>query len=750
MATTTTKQHSEVGEVRFLVEGMHCASCVSKVEKSLGQVPGVTEATVNLATREARVICRNGGPEVAALAKAVERVGFSYAPLAANETDRAKKREAERQTLRRLFWKFLVAAPLSFTVMIVGMSVAPSAGRDWLLLVLTLPVVVWAGSPFFLSAGKSLKHGRADMNTLIALGTGTAFFTSLLATLAPKLWCEEHPIAFDVAAMIITLILLGRFLEERAKGKTSEAVDRLLGLQSKSARVVRDGREMEIALEQIVVGDTLVIRPGERIGVNGTLLEGRSTVDESMITGESMPVTKTIGDQLISGTLNQTGSFRFRAEKVGNETTLQQIVGLVRDAQGSKAPIARLADRISCYFVPAVFGVAAVTFLIWLLMAPEETAVQQAIQATISVLIIACPCALGLATPTAVMVAMGRGAQHGILIRDGEALEMAHKLDIILLDKTGTITVGRPAVTDVIPATATARDRLLQRAASLEQGSEHPIARAVVAQAKQEGITPSTLTNFNTIEGRGAEATTGGQRLLAGNQQLMQERGIDVGELAETIDALAIQGKTPILLAENDCILGLLAVADPVMESSVAAIRVLKQMGIEVVMLTGDHKQTARAVAAVVGIETFAAEVLPWQKSAEVQRHQKAGKRVGMVGDGINDAPALAQADVGFAIGAGTDIAIEAGDITLVGSNLGGVVAAIRLSRRTMRTVRQNLFFAFVYNSLGIPVAAGLFYPVWGVMLPPMFAAAAMAASSVSVVTNSLRLRRFDPTADRR
>lgn len=740
---TTTQQSEKTTEARFLVEGMHCAGCVGKVEKSLKGLPGVTEATVNLATREACVLVDGPGPNENQLREAIDQVGFLYKELPRSEAERSEEALTREREFRSRLWTFLVAAPLAVSVMLISMLHLQFAGVNWLLFVLTLPVVCWAGRSFWVGAWKALKHGRADMDTLIALGTGTALVTSFLATIAPDIWHGVPPIHYEAAAMITAFILLGRLLEERARGKTSQAIEKLLGLQGKTAHVLRDGSEVEVSVDEVVVGDVVIVRPGERIAVDGVIVEGSSSVDQAMISGEPIPVMKKAGDEVIGGTLNQSGSFQFRAEKVGSETVLQQIVGLVRDAQGSKAPIARLADTISGYFVPIVLVIALVTFATWMVVADIDVRFQLAITAAVSVLIIACPCALGLATPTAVMVAMGKGAERGILIKDGAALERAQHIDVILLDKTGTITEGHPAVTDVEPIAGVEKEQLVRITASLEARSEHPIARAIVEYADAENISLIPVEGFRAVEGHGAEAQVDGKRILVGNALLMRENGIEAGAFTAQVDALAADAKTPVLVAEESRVLGIIAVADPIKESSAKAIRQLKQLGTDLVMVTGDHEKTARAVARQLEIDSFSAQVLPGHKAEEVKKFQSMGRIVAMVGDGINDAPALAQADVGFAIGAGTDIAIEASDITLVGSDLHGVATAIELSRRTMRTVKQNLFFAFIYNSLGIPVAAGVLYSIWGVLLPPMFAAAAMAMSSVSVVTNSLRLRKF-------
>jgi len=744
MATTTGNSTTKT-ESRFLVEGMHCASCVNQVEKSLKALPGVVEATVNLATREACVRHGPDGSHETQFREAIDRIGYTYKEIPRGEKERTQEALIREREFRNRFRTFLVAAPLAVTVMVISMLAEKTIGVNWLLFTLTLPVVCWAGKPFFMGAWKALKHGRADMDSLIAMGTGTAFLTSLTATIAPEIWVGDPPIYYEAAAMITTFILLGRLLEERAKGKTSQAIEKLIGLQAKTAHVFRDGKEVELPLDEVVVGDQMIVRPGERIAVDGVIVEGSSSVDEAMITGEPIPVTKSIGDFVIGGTLNQSGSFQFQAEKVGNETMLQQIVGLVRDAQGSKAPIARMADTISSYFVPIVLAIALLTFVVWMFVGPLTDRFELAMTAAVSVLIIACPCALGLATPTAVMVAMGKGAESGILIKDGEALERAQQLDVILLDKTGTITAGHPTVTDIVPCAGIDKNHLLALTAAIEQHSEHPIAQAVVQFAAEQSLSLSPTSEFRAVEGHGAEATVNGNRIRVGNEKLMRDNGIDVKAMVDCLNALAADAKTPVLVARDDRLLGIVAVADPIKESSIGAIRQLKQLGADLVMVTGDHEKTARAVARQLEIDSVVAQVLPGHKAEAVRKFQSTGRTVAMVGDGINDAPALAQADVGFAIGVGTDIAIEASDVTLVGGDLNGVVAAIRLSRRTMRTVKQNLFFAFIYNTLGIPIAAGVFYSLWHVLLPPMFAAAAMAASSVSVVTNSLRLRKFQP-----
>lgn len=736
-----TEQH----ETRFLVDGMHCAGCVGKTENALNAVAGVASASVNLASKEAHVeFAQQSHPTESQLRDAIEGLGFKFVPVTSDAEARTLKQEAQQQTVRDLLRRVAVAVPLAVTVMAIQMSGVKFAGREWVMLALTVPVVGWAGGVFFVRAAKAARHGRADMDTLIAVGTGAAFLTSVVGTLAPTIWTGDPPNHYDAAAMITAFILLGRLLEERAKGRTSRAIDELLDLQAKSAHVIRDGEEVELPLDQVTLGDVLVVRPGERIPVDGELTDGTSSIDESMLTGEPMPVDKSVGDEVIGGTINRTGSFHFRAEKVGSQTTLQQIVRLVRDAQGSKAPIARLADRVAGVFVPVVIGIALVAFTVWVSIGP----VQDALLVAVSVLVVACPCALGLATPTAVMVAMGKGAEQGVLIRDGAALETAHKLDTILLDKTGTITAGHPAVTDIEASDGVDTNRLLAIAAALESPSEHPIATAIVAYAKEEKVKFASADEFQTTIGQGISAIVEGESALAGNATFLKSHSVDVSSLERRADEWGSQGRTPIFVAAAGRLLGMIAVSDPIKPSSKNAIAQFARLGLEVVMVTGDHRATAQFVAKEVGISEVRAEVLPQDKADVVRTLQQADCLVGMVGDGINDAPALAQADVGFAIGSGTDVAIESGDVTLVGSDLRSVAAAVRLSHRTMRIVRQNLFFAFVYNAVGIPLAAGLFYPVFDQFLPPMFAAAAMAASSVSVVTNSLRLRSFDPSIE--
>ncbi|QDU39116.1 putative copper-transporting ATPase PacS [Maioricimonas rarisocia] len=763
-------------EIRFLVEGMHCASCVSRVEGSLQKVPGVDAVSVNLATREANVRYADAPPSVEELKEAVARTGYTWRERPQTREEHASHEHEHAHADRLQLVRLAVAIPLSIAIMVIHMGGFDFAGRNWLLLALSLPVVLWCGASFFTGAFRSARHGGMDMNTLIAIGTGTALLTSIAATIAPHIWPGEPPIHYDAAAMIVTFLLLGRVLENRAKGQTTAAIDKLLDLQPHTAHVIRDGREQEVPVDDVRTGDRVVVRPGERVPVDGRVVQGHSAVDESMLTGESIPVNKEFGDEVVGGTVNQSGSLQFEATRVGDATTLAQIVGLVRDAQGSKAPIARLADRISGYFVPTVVAIAVVTFLVWWLVVPVSNPLQMALLAAVSVLIIACPCALGLATPTAVMVAMGKGAESGLLIRDGAALETAAHLGTIIFDKTGTLTVGEPSVTDVITADDVSEQELLEWSAGIEEASEHPLGRAIVRRAAEvlpnQGPVPATdgvtlfplltsltpgsvqeaglappVEDFGTVSGRGAYGRIGGMLVRVGSEQFMSENGIDPAPFLEDAELLSAEGKSIVYVAGDDRLLGLFAIADTVKPTARDAVERLHAMGLRTVMLTGDRKSTAAAIAAQVGIDDVVAEVLPGEKRDRVLELQKGDHRVAMVGDGVNDAPALAQADVGIAIGSGTDIAIEAADMTLVSGDPRGVSRAVGLSRATLKTVKQNLFFAFVYNVVGIPLAAGVLYPVTGWLLPPMFAAAAMAASSVSVVTNSLRLRGFRPDA---
>ncbi len=625
----------------------------------------------------------------------------------------------------------------------------PGDALRYLLLGLTVPVVGWAGRHFYTRAWAAFRHHSADMNTLIAVGTGAAFGFSVAMTLGAS-WFETHglmpQVYYEAVIWIIALILLGNLLEARAKGKTSEAIRRLIGLRPSTARVMRGGTEQEIPTEQVQVGDEVLVRPGEKIPVDGVLLEGSSTVDESMLTGEPLPVRKVSGDPVTGATLNRAGAFRYRVTRVGRETVLSRIILLVQQAQGSKAPIQKLADRVSSVFVPVVISIAIATFVIWFDLGPEPSYLR-GLASAVTVLIIACPCAMGLAVPTAVMVSTGRGAEIGVLIKGGEALERIHHLDTVVLDKTGTITEGKPSVTDIVPAPAgddalvQGPEELLRIAASLERLSEHPLAESIVSAAESRGLTLSNPKDFEVRPGRGVTALVEGRRVSLGNELMMKESGISWGPLEEAATRLSTQGRTPVYLALDGRIAGLLAIADPIKPGSAAAVSTLKAQGLAVLMLSGDSRLTAESVGRAVGVDRVIAEVLPERKLDEIRRIQADGHVVAMVGDGLNDAPALAQADVGIAMGTGTDVAMEAGSVTLMKGDLRGVPDAIALARRTMRVIRQNLFWAFIYNIVGIPVAAGILYPAFGLLLTPALAAAAMAFSSVSVVTNSLRLR---------
>jgi len=736
-----------VATVTLHVLEMSCASCVEAIEKSLARVDGVLSANVNLATEEATVkfiptvVTREG------IVQAVRGAGYDVAPEA--EEGQLEDREAaERaQHLRRARARLIFAASSSAAILVgtyqgyfPGLRAVPREVMFYALLALTTPVQFWAGWQFYRGAWATLRRFSADMNTLIAVGTSAAYLYSVVATFAPRFFRaagQAPDVYYDTAAVIITLILLGRYLEARAKGQASEAIRRLMELRPKTAHVIRHGEEVEIAADEVEVGDVVVVRPGEKIPVDGVVVAGQSAVDESMITGESIPVEKGEGDEVIGATINRSGSFRFRATKVGRETALAQIIELVRQAQGAKAPAQRLADRVAGVFVPTVIGIAVATFVLWLTLGPTP-AFTRALLNFVAVLVIACPCALGLATPTAIMVGTGKGAENGILIKGGETLELAQRLQVIVFDKTGTLTEGAPRLTDVVAADGAGETQILRLAAAAERGSEHPIARAIMSGAQERGIELPEATDFQAVSGHGLRVTVEGARILLGNAKLMTDNGVELGALGARAEALRTEGKTAMFLASDGRVVGILAVADTLKRGSREAVRRLRQMGVEVAMITGDNAQTAAAIAREAGIDRVLAEVLPEQKAKEVKKLQAEGKVVAMVGDGINDAPALAQADIGIAIGTGTDVAMQSSDLTLVTGDLAGVVAAIELSQRTFRTIKQNLFWAFIYNIIGIPLAAS------GV-LRPIYAAAAMSFSSVSVVSNSLRLRRFRP-----
>ena len=751
------------GEMLLPVEGMTCASCVGWVEKALVKVPSVESATVNLATEKARVSYDpSDSPGVEELRVAIEKAGYKVGDVAgprrepsggqarpdagvevgAEADPREREREAELKDLKN---KWIVGLVIGVIMMIeMYLPFGPDkALLAPLLLIQATFVQFWAGSTFYKTAWASARHGSTNMSTLVAVGTSAAYGYSAFVTLWPDLsasWGFPFYLYFEVAVIVIALVLLGRWLEARAKKQTGAAIKALMGLQAKTARVIRGGAEVDVPLKDVQAGDLVRVRPGEKVPVDGVLVEGFSTLDESMLTGESLPVEKESGDEVIGATLNKTGGFVMRAEKVGSETALAQIVRLVEEAQGSKAPMQRLVDTISSYFVPAVLVLATITFFVWLLFGPSLIF---ALTATIAVLIIACPCALGLATPTAIMVGTGKAAEHGVLVRGGEALETTRRIDAIVLDKTGTLTRGEPAVTGIFPANGLSENELLRLVASAEVGSEHPLAEAIVSRAKEVGLDLPKAESFESVTGKGIKAVVDGRELLIGNRALMEEFGIHENGLEDRADELARGGATPMYVSVDGENAGLLSVADTLKPESREAVEQLGALGLEVWMLTGDNRATAEAIAAEVGVEHVLAEVLPEEKAAKVEELQSRGKTVAMVGDGINDAPALAQSDLGVAIGTGTDVAMAASDITLIGGDLRNIVTAISLSRKTVGKIKQGLFWAFAYNTALIPVAAGALFPFFGVLLSPILAAAAMAMSSVSVVTNALRLRSF-------
>ena len=731
------------------VSGMHCASCVSRVQGALEGTPGVSSAVVNLMTNTATVAFDPKSVTPQALLASIRSTGYG-AELpdeglsAADEQDRQDTaRRDEYLDYRR---KGVVSLVIGGALMLLPMS----PPMMWLEVVLTTGVMLWAGRHFYTGAWTAFRHHSADMNTLIAVGTGAAYLYSVAATAAPRFFVSHGvptAVYFEAVVIILALVLLGNAMEARAKSQTAGAVRRLIDLQPKTARVVRGDRESDVPIAEVVRGELIVVRPGERIAVDGSVESGASAVDESMLTGESMPVEKAAGDRVAGGTINRTGALRFRATTLGADSVLGRIVKMMKDAQGTRAPMQRLADRISGVFVPVVLSISVVTFVTWYLATGTEGVVR-ALAAAVAVLIIACPCAMGLAVPTAVMVATGKGADLGVLIKGGVALERAGAVSIIVLDKTGTITAGKPTVTDVRIAAAApdGESELLSLVATLEANSEHPLARAILAHAEAEQVTWSPAESFEAVPGRGTVGVVHGRTVIAGNAQLMRDRSIDLGDLLVDSTELATQAKTVVYVAVDGRLGGLFAIADAIRPTSAKAVSRLRALGLQVVMVTGDQSGAADAIARTAGIDTVLAGVLPAGKRDEVIRLQREGRAVAMVGDGINDAPALAQADVGIAMGGGTDIAIEAADITLMRSDLNAVADAVELSRATVRVMRQNLFWAFAYNTIGIPLAAGVLFPSFGILLSPVVASAAMAMSSVSVVSNSLRLRRFHPT----
>jgi Cu+-exporting ATPase len=738
----------------LLIEGAGCASCVGKIESALNKVPGVNRAEMNFAQRTVSI---NGGATIPDLINAIEKAGYKAKISTADNDDDAldEKEKADQAHYKILMRDMTIALAVGIPLMAYGllggpMTVStPNEQMVWLAVgLLTLSVMFFSGKHFYVGAWKSFKNHSANMDTLIALGTGTAWLYSMAVVFFPEAVPEmARHIYFEATAMIIGLINLGLALELKARGRTSEAIKRLIGLQPKTARVIRDLQEVDIAIIDVLFNDIVRVRPGEKIPVDGQVTEGHTAIDESMLTGEPMPVEKMEGDSIVAGTINKTGSILFRATRVGKDTALAQIIGMVKRAQNSKPPIGRLADIIAAYFVPTVMIIAVISALVWLNFGPESTIAFAIVSAT-TVLIIACPCALGLATPMSVMVGVGKAAEAGILIRNGEALQTTSKITAMILDKTGTITLGAPKVSDIVLANNFTKKQVMQLAASVESGSEHPLALAIIESAQEWGGEIFKIKKFNAIAGHGVEAEVDGKKVLFGNEKLMHERSIDLTDYVEKAQLLANEAKTPMYFAIDNQFAAIIAVADPIKDDSIAAIKRLQKNGIRVVMLTGDNRDTAKAVANKVGISEFFAEVLPEEKSQKVQALQKEGEIVGMTGDGINDAPALAMANVGFAIGTGTDVAIESADITLMRGSLHGLADALAVSKATLRNIKQNLFGAFIYNVAGIPFAAGILYPFFGLLLSPVIAGAAMAFSSLTVVTNANRLRFFK--ADKR
>ena len=738
-------------KITLNIHGMTCAACVRRVESALASVDGVVDASVNFATGRATLLHKSEWAGLEGVEKVITDSGYEF--LGVPEMELEDPVEAARlKDIKELKTKFIAGAALSVVIFMGSMQgwfpflkPVPRQVMLFILFVLTTPVVFWVGNRFFSGAIKAAKQMTTDMNTLVAVGAFSAYLYSVMATFAPSLFAgagvAPH-VYFDGAAMIITLVLLGRLLEAGAKGRASSAIKKLMGLKPKTARVIIDGKEKDIPIEDVIKGDLILMRPGEKLPTDGVIISGSSAIDESMLTGESIPLPKEPGSEVFAATLNKSGSFTFKATRIGAETALARIIQLVEDAQGSKAPIQRLADRVASIFVPVVFGIAVLTFCIWYFLVPEPL-FSRALLNFVSVLIIACPCAMGLATPTAVMVGTGLGAENGILIKGGESLEKAYSLTKIVFDKTGTLTKGEPEVTDIMAAGGKNRDEVLKIAASIEAVSEHPLAWAIVEKCRFENLAVDQVKDFQALTGLGANAMIGGKKYILGSLRLMKQEGIRINGLDLEADRLANEGKTSVFVADTNQVIGLLALSDVPRNSAAQTVSVLKNMGLSTAMITGDNKETAHAIGDALGINEIFAGVLPGDKANEIKKLQDQGHVVAMVGDGINDAPALTTADIGIAIGAGTDVAIEASDITLISDDLESVPKAIRLSSLTMGVIRQNLFWAFFYNSLGIPIAAGILYPFFGILLNPVFAAGAMAMSSVSVVGNSLRLRRL-------
>jgi len=730
----------------FPIKGMHCASCIRVTERALKKTPGVKDAVVNLATAKATVEYDSDNCTPEQLAESISKTGYTLELEEKSEEIQEIEKRKKLVSLRTKVIVSLISGVLILWGSFPGLTnTAPEILKNFFVqLLLATPIQFWAGLEFYRATIPALKHRTANMDTLVALGTTVAYFYSAFVTFFPEvvmtLGIDTMPY-FDVAVIVIGLILLGRYIEEKAKMGTSGAIKKLIGLQAKTAKVIRDGKEIDILIDEVVIGDVIRVRPGEKIPVDGVIAEGESSIDESMLTGESIPVDKAKGDTVVGATMNKSGTFIYKATKVGTDTMLAQIIKLVEEAQGSKAPIQRLADLVSSYFVPIVIMLAFFTFGVWYVFG-GQSAFLFALLNTVAVLIIACPCAMGLATPTAIMVGTGIGAEHGILVKDAASLEIANKIQTVVFDKTGTLTKGKPEVTDIIPLSKMKEDEVLRLAASIEKGSEHSLAEAIVKEAGEQDIKLDTVSKFKAIAGHGVEGVVGSQQIFLGNRRLMDLKNISYKEVAEQIDKLEGEGKTVMMLSDKLNLIGLIAVADTVKESARAGVEALQKLGIEVVMITGDNIRTANAIAKKLGIKRVLAEVLPDQKEVEVRKIQAEGKKIAMVGDGINDAPALAAADIGIAMGTGTDVAIEAAGITLINKDLRSVASAIELSKKTMRTIKMNLFWAFGYNVLLIPVAMGVLYPFFLILLNPIFASVAMATSSISVVGNSLLLKK--------
>ena len=742
-----------MSKITLSLRGMHCASCASSIQSATRSISGVASSNVNFATEEVVVKFDEKKTSAAAIQKVIKDIGYEAILPDQVDGDREKNvRLSEMQELTRKVWiggVIGIILVIGSLPMMTGLQIPliPAFLHDrWLQLALALPVQLWCGSSFYIGAWKAFKNHTATMDTLIALGTLAAFSYSLTVTLNPTFFITQGlqpEVYYEVSVIVITLILLGKLFENRAKGETSDAIRKLIGLQAKTARVLRDGQESDIPIEDVLINDIVLVRPGEKIPVDGEAIAGNSTVDESMVTGESIPIEKKVGDRVIGATMNKSGSLQIKASHIGKDSVLSQIVQLVKDAQGSKAPIQRLADQVTGWFVPVVISIAIATFVVWFEIMGNITL---ATISAVGVLIIACPCALGLAAPTSIMVGTGKGAENGILIKDAGSLELAHKIQTIVLDKTGTLTEGKPVITDIFSITKN-DDELLKLVAAIERNSEHPLAEAVVNYAKQKDITIPEVNEFIAIAGSGVQGKVDNSLVQVGTRRWMDELKIDTSELHQYQDSWETGGKTVVLIAIDNVARGLIGIADKLKPSSQIAVAALQRMKIEVVMLTGDNQSTAEAIAREVGIKRVFAGVRPDQKVAKIRELQIEGKVVAMVGDGINDAPALAQADVGLAIGTGTDVAIAASDITLISGDLQGIVTAIQLSRATISNIQQNLFFAFIYNVAGIPIAAGILYPFFGWLLNPIIAGGAMALSSLSVVTNALRLRNFRPSS---